>query len=61
MVLHDINQAIAYSDQLVGLKDGQITVQGVPEVVISSDSIEKLYGIRLKVSKVEGKTVVLTA
>ena len=60
MVLHDINQAIAFSDRVVGLKDGHVTVDGVPEEVINPDSIQELYGIRLEVTKVEGQIFVLT-
>ena len=60
MVLHDINQAIAFSDLVVGLKDGHVTVDGVPEEVINPDSIQELYGIRLEVTKVEGQIFVLT-
>ena len=32
MVLHDINQALAYSDEVIGLKDGRVAVQGAPAV-----------------------------
>ena len=60
IVLHDINQAIAFSDRVVGLKDGHVTVDGVPEEVINPDSIQELYGIRLEVTKVEGQIFVLT-
>lgn len=35
MVLHDINQAIYFSDRLVGLKDGQVVVEGAPQEVIT--------------------------
>lgn len=60
MVLHDINQAIAFSDRVVGLKDGHVAVDGVPEEVINPDSIQELYGIRLEVTRVEGQIFVLT-
>ena len=60
MVLHDINQAIAFSDQIIGLKDGVVAVAGSPAEVISSDSIETLYGIRLDVTEIQGQKFVLT-
>lgn len=60
MVLHDINQAIYFSDRLVGLKDGQVVVEGAPQEVITPDSIEDLYGIRLRVAEVEGQKMVMT-
>lgn len=61
MVLHDINQAIAFSDRVIGLKDGKVALEGVPEEVITTESLKVLYGIELKVAQVDGKKVVLTA
>lgn len=61
MVLHDINQAIGYSDRIIGLKGGNTVITGSPEEVITEESIEALYGIRLRVRDIEGKRVVLTA
>ncbi|MDR1588692.1 MAG: ABC transporter ATP-binding protein [Oscillospiraceae bacterium] len=49
MVLHDINQALAYSDEVIGLRDGKILAQGAPREVIDSDMIYALYGISLEV------------
>lgn len=60
MVLHDINQAIYFSDWVIGLKDGQVAVSGTPEESISTESIRTLYGIELKVVKAAGKKFVLT-
>lgn len=60
MVLHDINQAIYFSDRIIGLKDGHVEVQGKPEEVISTESIEALYGIRLGVTNIDGQKFVLT-
>lgn len=60
MVLHDIKQAIHYSDVVIGLKDGKVLVEGAPKDVITAESIEALYGIRLNVAEVGGEKVVLT-
>jgi iron complex transport system ATP-binding protein len=49
MVLHDINQALAYSDEVIGLKDGKILTRGAPNQVIDSAMIHALYGIALEV------------
>ncbi|MDR0446185.1 MAG: ABC transporter ATP-binding protein [Oscillospiraceae bacterium] len=54
MVLHDINQALAYSDEVIGLRNGKILAQGSPREVIDSDMIFSLYGIRLDV-KTDGQ------
>ncbi len=59
MVLHDINQAIAYSDNVIGMKDGKVLVEGDPEEVITEESIRELYGIELGGTRVDGRKFVL--
>ncbi|WP_099469676.1 ABC transporter ATP-binding protein [Konateibacter massiliensis] len=60
MVLHDMNHAVYYSDEILGLKDGSVLVQGNPEEVITADCIEHIYGVRLNVEKLNGKKIVMT-
>lgn len=60
MVLHDINQAIYYSDEIIGMKKGNLLFQGNPDDVITEESIQDMYGIHLKVSNVENQKFVLT-
>ena len=60
MVLHDMNQAIYFSHHIIGLKDGIVEVTGDPQEVITSESIRKLYGIELDVTRFDGKKFVLT-
>lgn len=59
MVLHDINQAIAYSDCIIGLKDGKVLVDGEPSNVITKECIREIYGIELEVTTVGRQTFVL--
>lgn len=59
MVLHDINQALCYSDEVVALADGRIVAQGAPLEVVTPDVIKRVYGIDLDVVEVEGKPFVL--
>lgn len=60
MVLHDMNQAIHYSDRIIGLKDGHVAAEGAPDEMITPESIRELYGITLGVTEVEGEKFVLT-
>lgn len=60
MVLHDINQALAYSDEIIGLKDGKICVQGEPNKVINAEVIEEIYGIKLEVFERNNTLCVMT-
>lgn len=59
MVLHDINQALCYSDEVVALADGRIVAQGAPREVVTPDVIKRVYGIDLDVVEVGGKPFVL--
>lgn len=60
MVLHDINQAIRFSDRIIGLKDGCVVVQGNPEEVVDEECIKQLYGISLGVTTIDGQKFVVT-
>lgn len=60
MVLHDMNQTIHYSDEIVALShNGQIVTQGDPNAVVTSDMLEKVYGVRLDVIERGDKKVVM--
>lgn len=60
MVLHDINQALAYSDWIVALADGQVAAQGAPADVLSPELIRRVYGIDLAIAEVGGRPFVAT-
>lgn len=59
MILHDINQAITYSDYLIGLKGGHIAVKGITGEHLTEDVIETLYGIKLQTEIIKGQRIVL--
>lgn len=59
MVLHDVNQALRYSDNLVALAGGRIVAQGAPDSIITPNLLEQVYGVRLGVTTIEGKPFVL--
>ena len=60
MVLHEINQAIHFSDEVIGLKDGKVLVQGDPKDVITTESISELYDVHLNVADIDGQNFVLS-
>lgn len=47
MVLHDINQAIRYSDQIIVMNNGRIVDQGAPSKVITEEMLFSVYGVRV--------------
>ena len=44
-ILHDINQAVQYSDYIYILKDGKVHSQGTPDKVISNKVLKEVYGV----------------
>ena len=60
MVLHDINQAIQYSDHIIGMKQGQIIVEGKAKDIMNQEVIKKIYGIDLQTTIINDQTYVLT-
>ncbi|MFJ6852741.1 ABC transporter ATP-binding protein [Streptomyces sp. NPDC091271] len=49
MVLHDLNLATRYSDNLVVMREGAILAQGHPRDVITADLLREAFGLRAKV------------
>lgn len=59
MVLHDINQSLYYSDEIIAMKDGKIIAQGEPEKIITSELVQSVYDVNLNIQKVDGKPFVI--
>lgn len=59
MVLHEIMQAINYSDELIGLQNGRIAFQGEPKKVINDEVISELYDTELSIEYFKNSVVVL--
>ncbi|MFH8443068.1 ABC transporter ATP-binding protein [Streptomyces sp. NPDC018026] len=49
MVLHDLNLAARYSDNLVVMREGEILAQGHPRDVITAGLLHEAFGLRAKV------------
>lgn len=49
MVLHDINQAIQYSDTIIAMKQGEIIKKGPPKTMITKQLIHDVYGVNVVV------------
>ncbi|MBF6338913.1 ABC transporter ATP-binding protein [Nocardia abscessus] len=45
MVLHDLNLAIRYSDQLVVMRDGRVVAAGAPEEVMSVELLREVFDL----------------
>ena len=40
MVLHDINQSLYYSDEIVAMKDGRMIAHGLPEEILTGELVQ---------------------
>ncbi|MRH88363.1 ATP-binding cassette domain-containing protein [Nocardia sp. SYP-A9097] len=49
MVLHDLNLAIRYSDQLIVMRAGRIIAQGRPGEIITAELLREVFGLRARV------------
>lgn len=59
MVLHDVNQAIAYSDEIFCMKKGNILFSGSPGEVVTKENMNELYGIDMEVLQMGSKKHVI--
>ena len=51
LVIHDINMAARYSDEILLLNNGEIQGKGSPEEVITMENIEKAYNLKVAIEK----------
>lgn len=51
MVLHDINHASRFADNIIAMRDGNVINEGTPDTVITRDTLHKVYGIDAIISK----------
>lgn len=59
MVLHDINQSLYYSDEIIAMKNGKMIAQGVPEQIITKELVHEVYDVALDIREVDGRTFIL--
>lgn len=55
VVLHDINFASAYADQVIAMKEGRIHSAGPVEEVFRKEILQDVFGIELDVQTINGK------
>ncbi|MDR3292496.1 MAG: ABC transporter ATP-binding protein [Clostridiales bacterium] len=58
MVLHDINQAVKYGDDILVMKDGRVAASGEAKTTVTSALIKDVFGVDAElVSKENGETL----
>lgn len=57
VVLHDINFASCYADQIIAMRRGQLAYQGTAEEVICSEVLSDLYEIPMQVHEINKQRI----
>lgn len=55
LVLHEINLAAFYSDYICAFKDGRVAAFGPVDEVMTSETLEKVYGVPFVIHRIEGR------
>lgn len=45
MVLHDVNMASRYCDEIIALRDGSLIARGSPREIMTPDHLKRIYGV----------------
>ena len=59
VVIHDINTAATYADQMVALKEGKVCAQGTPTQVMTASTLEDIYDVQVEVTTMSGRPVAM--
>ncbi len=57
--LHDPTLACLFCDKTFLIKDGTIVSYGSPENIVTKETIEKVYGVKVKLINIDGEKVIL--
>jgi iron complex transport system ATP-binding protein len=57
VVLHDINFASCYSDEIIALKDGKLARQGTVDEIVREDVIESIFEMKLRIEEIENRKI----
>ncbi|MEO9341146.1 ATP-binding cassette domain-containing protein [Mesorhizobium sp. SB112] len=54
VVLHDVNMASRFCDEIIALHSGKLTSRGAPEDIMTSEQLEKIYGLSMEIFSTAG-------
>ena len=57
VVIHDINFASCYSDDIIALKDGEMVKASTKDEVIQEDTLKTLYDMDVKIEDIRGQRI----
>ncbi len=57
IVIHDINMAARFCDEIVALREGKVVAQGPSLDILDSEVLERIYGLPMGILKTSGAPV----
>lgn len=57
LVLHDINFASCYSDQIVALRDGKLVYEGGVDTVIDTAALRHIFDMDIRIEQIQGNRI----
>lgn len=57
LVIHDINFASCYSDNILAMKDGKLIAQGTPAELMHSSVLADVYDIDIRIEEIDGNRI----
>ncbi|MBK4217470.1 ATP-binding cassette domain-containing protein [Paracoccus caeni] len=62
IVLHEVNMSARFCDHVVALKGGKLIMQGSPDELMRSDTLQRIYGLPMDVlTRPDGRPVAIPA
>ena len=61
IAMHDPNLTMAFSDEVLMIKQGQLLKEGLAKEVMTADNLGDLYDMNLKIASLEGEKKVVFA
>ena len=55
LVIHDINFAASYAEEIVAMKNGQLFATGTTSEMMTKEVLDPLYEMDIRICEVEGK------
>lgn len=57
LVIHDINFASAYSDQIIAMRDGKVVFSGTPDEVMDTQVLQDIFDTEVRIENIAGQKV----
>jgi len=57
LVIHDINFASCYSDNILAMKDGKLIARGTPAELMHASVLREVYDIDIRIEEIDGNRI----